>query len=157
MTTIQKNKIKATFILAVFAFNTVVAFACSVGLNMGYNTKHHQEMSEEHHSSHTRNDNHKATAHEYNEGAATDHHEESTPGKDDCCNQNAVQLQQVDKSLSHAAKIAINPPVLLFLVKHIYNIGLHHFSDIAIKQYYFVQSDHPPISDIRIAIQSFQI
>ena len=33
-------QLKAAFLLLVFAFNTVLAFACSLGLKMGYNNRH---------------------------------------------------------------------------------------------------------------------
>ena len=36
-------QIKALLLLIVFAINTVVGFACSVGVDMGFNTKHHND------------------------------------------------------------------------------------------------------------------
>jgi hypothetical protein len=36
-------QLKAAFLLVVFSINTVVGFACAVGLDMGFNTKHHED------------------------------------------------------------------------------------------------------------------
>lgn len=172
MKTSKSIKLKAAFLLMVFALNTVIAFACSMGLNMGYNKKHHHNENEEivstHSHSHSNttkpNHHHKgafthsndATAkHSINETAKHQHKQENS-GKDDCCNKNAIKFQQVDKSHSYAAKIQINTPVILLALQYAYNINLLYFSDIATRQYRFVPPD-PPLPDIRIAIQSFQI
>lgn len=42
MTLQRKNKIRAFILLTVFSLNTVAGFACSIGLNMGYNAHHHE-------------------------------------------------------------------------------------------------------------------
>ena len=157
MTIKQKNKFKAAFMLMVFALNTVVAFACSVGLNMGFNTHHHQQKSGELVTLNTQKHDHKTTFHKHNMGAVKDHDEANTPAKDDCCNKNAIQLQQVDKFLSQSSKIEIGTPVILLADHSSYQIGHILFAHFINDQYYFVRSDHPPIKDIRIAIQSFQI
>ena len=39
-------QLKAAFLLLVFAFNTVVGFACAVGINMGFNAPHHHDEEE---------------------------------------------------------------------------------------------------------------
>ena len=36
-------KIKATLLITVFSLNSVFGFACSMGLDMGYNKSHHTE------------------------------------------------------------------------------------------------------------------
>ena len=38
-------QLKAAFLLIVFALNTVLGFACSMGLDMGYNKSHHGGIS----------------------------------------------------------------------------------------------------------------
>jgi len=51
----QKRSIqfKAAFLLIAFSLNTVIGFACAVGLDMGFNSHHHKEsaieVSENHH------------------------------------------------------------------------------------------------------------
>ena len=36
-------QIKAALLLLVFSLNTVIGFACAVGVDMGFNTPHHQD------------------------------------------------------------------------------------------------------------------
>ena len=157
MPLIKRNKIKAGFFLTVFALNTVLAFACSIGVNMGYNTKHHHKNDKEHDVAQSHNHTAVASSHHHNK-AENSPNGHNTSGKDDCCNKSAVQLQLADKSFSQAAKININTPVTLLAFNYFDINSLLYFSDKAFnKQYYFVRSNHPPIPDIRVAIQSFQI
>ncbi len=159
-----KYKLIAAFFLTVFSLNTILGFACSIGVDMGYNNKHHhknkhhQEDDQEHAlAPNFHNHSQKSTSHQKS-GVNSHRHEQETPGQDDCCNKNAVEFQQVDKSLSHAAKINISTPVILLISQYAYSVSLLHFiNNDTGKQYYFVRSDHPPIPDIRVAIQSFQI
>jgi len=160
----QKNKIKAVFLLSVFSLNTVVGFACSVGVDMGFNAKHHHdeestqpvvhihangkkhihyEKKEKH--SHGKSDNH---------GQANNHHK-SKEGKDNCCNNQVLKFEQLDKSFPYSLHI-IHPAFLIAFSEVFYDAALTDPGIVKnIKQ--FVRSYHPPISNIRIAIQSFQI
>ena len=143
--------------LTVFALNTVVAFACSVGLKMGYNKHHHQQNIEGPVNLHVQKHDHNTTSHKQNGGVIKDDQKENTPAKDDCCNKNATQIQRVDKYLSQSSKIEISIPITLLAYRSIYIFRHIQFADFSNDLYYFVRSDHPPIKDIRIAIQSFQI
>ena len=40
-------KLKATLLLIVFSMNTVVGFACAMGVDMGYNNSHHEAEATE--------------------------------------------------------------------------------------------------------------
>ena len=154
MTLTNKNKIKAAFLLTVFALNTVIAFACSVGLDMGYNKKHHHTERAENAVAPSHCEAKKLNEHQHNKTVAN---HPDTPSKDDCCNKNAVELQQIDKNFSQTAKIDVSAPVLLLALQYAYNINLLHNGEVTSTQHYFVRTDHPPIPDIRVAIQSFQI
>lgn len=156
MTLPNKNKIKAAFLLTVFALNTVIAFACSVGLDMGYNKKHHQTGQAETAIALSHCEAKNSNGHHHNKAMAG-HHEKNFPSKDDCCNKNAVELQQIDKNFSHAEKIDLSAPVLLLALQFAYNINLLHNGEGTSTNHYFVRTYHPPIPDIRVAIQSFQI
>lgn len=117
---------KAAFLLIVFLLNTVVGFACSVGMEMGA-VEHH------HHSSKT---------------------EKTT---DDCCTDQVQKIERADK---------LSPPVVEFS-------SYQPFYTLIFPNYFLVEASvsaleisrpkhpdrdyHPPISDIRIALQSFQI
>lgn len=152
----KSMQLKAAFLLTVFALNTVVAFACSLGLKMGFNQKHHHNENEEqvsskpsHHHSH-RTEEH----HEHNAGVAH-HHEKGATDNDGCCNDKAIKIQQVDKSLSYGSNPVIKAPVFVvflsaFLGLEIKKGNLDIVHKSVIPQYY-------PPPDIRIAIQSFQI
>ena len=144
-------KLKAAFLLAVFAFNTVVGFACAVGLDMGFNSNHHHDddATEMVHV-HTN-----GKMHVHHEDAGNDQHK-STDDKDNCCHDKVLALGQIDKTLPQSLNI-IQPIFFSAFISSFYNIDVSFFSQNAPNIKYFVRSHHPPISDIRIAIQSFQI
>jgi len=160
----HKNKIKALFLMTVFSLNTVVGFACSVGVDMGFNSNHHHVQETNDPVVHIHSDGKKHIHYEekknHNHGKSHHHeqannHQKSKDGKDNCCNDQVLQFEQLDKSVPHSLNI-IYPIFLTAFFDAFYNVILPS-SDIVkdIKQ--FVRSYHPPISDIRIAIQSFQI
>jgi hypothetical protein len=161
----QKNKIKALFLIAVFSLNTAVGFACSIGVDMGFNSKHHhhdQETTEPvvHIHSDGKKHIHYQEGKNHNQGKLHHHeqannHHESDNKKDNCCNDQVLQFEQLDKSVPQSLGF-IHPIFLIAFFDAFYNVVLPS-SDIVkdIKQ--FVRSYHPPISDIRIAIQSFRI
>jgi len=172
-------KIKAAFLLTVFALNTVVAFACSLGLNMGYNEKHHEQKRDEktastHSHSHapgTKLNHHKIPATHTHEGrakhthsgtgthshddATASHHEKSNPDQDDCCTGNAVKFQTEDKKLQQSQNIATKAPVFVAFLSAFLGLDLAPERTTAGTKFLVPQFYPPP--DIRIAIQSFLI
>lgn len=139
---------KAAFLLIVFSLNTVIGFACAIGLDMGFNSHHHEEsaieVSENHHHGKSHHDE-------------TDvHHHQTNNDKDNCCNDEVMKFQQVDKAI--ASSVTLISPVLFtsFLASY-YNIDILSFNSRISDIKCFVRRHHPPIPDIRIAIQSFQI
>lgn len=147
-----------------FSLNTAVGFACSVGLNMGFNSKHHNDEESTEPVVHIHKDGKRHIHHEkknsHNHDKSHHHdqakgHHESDKKKDNCCNDEVKQFTQLDKSIPHSFNI-IHPNFLIAFFDVFYSVNLPT-SGIAkdIKQ--FVRSYHPPISNIRIAIQSFQI
>ena len=161
-----KYKIIAAFLLTVFSLNTVVGFACSVGIDMGYNSKHHRDEETKEAT--------EAVVHVHNDGKEHIHYEKkskhdhsksrhnqvsndvkSNDEKDNCCNDEVLQIQQLDKSGPQSLNI-VHPIFLTAFFDAFYNVPLPSFDIVKdIKQ--FVRSYHPPRPDIRIAIQSFQI
>ena len=119
-------QLKAALLLVVFALNTLVGFAYSLG-----------------HS------------HHYDQGANHDHN--SKTGKNNCCNDQVVKFAQIDKSTPQSLNAGISPIFFTVFISSFYNIDLLLTSQTQISSKYFLRSYHPPISDIRIAIQSFQI
>ena len=160
----QSNRIKAAVLLSVFSFNTIVGFACSVGLDMGYNSNHHdeKESTEAVVHLHSNGKKHihyeKKNTHEHNKSHQHNQdktHHDSKEGKDNCCNDHVLKFEQIDKSIPHS----LNVPHPLFLTAFFdvfYDVVLPSAGIVRnIKQ--FVRNYHPPIADTRIAIQSFQI
>lgn len=160
----QKNKVKAIFLLSVFSLNTVVGFACSIGVDMGFNSKpHHDEETTEavvhihadgkkhiHYEKKNSHD-HKKTQHH---DQANNHHK-SKEGKENCCTDQVLKFEQLDKSIPHSLNIN-HPSFLIAFLDIFYNDSLPSYVIVKnIKQ--FLRGYHPPISSIRIAIQSFQI
>jgi len=140
---------KAAFLLIVFSLNTVMGSACAVGLDMGFNSQHHEESAIEVSENH-----HHDKSHHHNE--ADIHHHQTNNNKDNCCNDGVMKFQQVDKNIATSFSL-INPLFFTSFLAFYYNIDIlssnNRISDIK----YFVRRHHPPIPDIRIAIQSFQI
>lgn len=149
-------QIKAAFLLIVFSLNTVIGFACAVGLDMGFNSHHHEEeitdIPVHVHADGKKHQHHEAKSH--HDEDLKDYHPSNN--KDNCCNDEVVKFQEVDKAIASSVTL-ISPVVFTSFLASFYNIDIlssnSRISDIK----YFVRSHHPPIPDIRIAIQSFQI
>ena len=149
----------------VFALNTVVGFACSVGVEMGFNTKHHESeeatkavvhihkdgkehIHQDKKESHSHDKSHK------HDGTHNQHEESSEKGG--CCNDKVMNFQQLDKCVPSTISL-VHPVFFTAFVATYYNINIFPHTDVVKDIKPFVRSYHPPIPDIRIAIQSFQI
>jgi len=148
----RKNSIqlKAAFLLIAFSMNTVIGFACAVGLDMGFNTQHHNcdetvILKTSHHYNTS-----------YYNGEANNDHQKSKDGKDNCCNDQVMKFSQLDKSVPQSLNV-INPIFFTAFVSTWYGIDVLNISNVHTSIKYSVRSYHPPIPDIRIAIKSFQI
>ncbi len=140
---------KAASLLIAFSLNTVIGFACAVGLDMGFNSHHHEECGIEATEIHQ----HDSTHHH---GDADIHHHKSNNEKDNCCNDGVMKFQKVDKNIATSFS-SINPVFFTSFLTSFYNIDILSSNNRISEIKYFVRSHHPPIPDIRIAIQSFQI
>lgn len=167
-------KLKALFLLVVFATNTAVGFACAIGVDMGFNSPHHTETTEAA-KVHVHDDGKKhlhenepseVTTHVHEDGMK--HQHESEPAKqitiagsnlltkDDggCCNNEVQKFQNLDKSV--AANASINVPVFIAVLSVFLDIDLSNgIKDFTPK--YKARFYYPPPPDILIAIQRFQI
>jgi hypothetical protein len=142
-------KLKAAFLLFVFGLNTVVGFACAAGLDMGFNTHHHnEEATEVHVHADGRKHLHKKATHSYAQ--------KQKPGKNNCCNDSVTKFSQTDKSVPPPGN-TINPVFLTAFSASYCTINILYSSQQTTSVKYFVRGHHPPIPDIRIAIRSFQI
>src|SRR5437870_4545235 len=138
-------QLKAAFLMIVFAMNTVIGFACSVGMDLGFNTHHHQEKGAigfkgSHH--HDKLHSHDKSHHHPDEGD-NDHHK-SKDSKDNCCNDKVMQFAQLDKAISQSLNAAVNPVFFTSLISSFYNIDILYTSQVTASIKYFVRSYHPP-------------
>ena len=151
-------KIKAAFLLIVFSLNTIIGFACAVGIDMGFNATHHHDEEATEVSMHVQADGKKHIHH----NEAIKHHDEpnndhkSKDGKDSCCHDKVIQFAQLDKNVPQSSGV-INPIFFITFISSFYNSEILFSSQVTPNIKYFVRNYHPPIPDIRIAIQSFQI
>jgi ABC-type nickel/cobalt efflux system permease component RcnA len=136
-------QVKAAFLLIVFSLNMIIGFACAIGINMWFNTGHHEKAD--------------IIAHEgshHHDEADKDH--KSKDSKDNCCNDHVIKFSRVDKSFPQSFA-GLNAIFFITLIFSFYNIDVLHTSKGSASIKYFVRSHHPPIPDIRVAIHSFQI
>ena len=162
-------KLKAAFLLAAFGLNTVVGFACSLGLDMGFNSKDHHQMDHDDHEAteavvHIHSDGKKHIHYEKKsepKPGKSHHHDEnqnhssSNDDKENCCTDQVLKIEQSDKAVPHSLNI-IHPTFLISFFDVFYSVSLPT-TDIVKNIKQFVRSYHPPIPNLRIAIQSFQI
>ena len=134
-------KLKALFLLVVFATNTAVGFACAIGVDMGFNSPRHNE-TEEPAEVHVHSDGKKhvheketseVTTHVHEDGMKHQHDSEpakQTPAdrnnlftKDDggCCTNEVQAFQNLDKNVS--VNTGISVPV--FVPRALFNIHRH--------------------------------
>jgi hypothetical protein len=146
---------KAAFLVIVFSLNTIIGFSCAVGMDMGFNSKHHQEKEALETTTHTHADlksHHAVTANL--EKNCDDHN--SNGKKDNCCNDEVLKFSKLDKSVPGTLRID-GPRFFTAFVFSFYNVDCSFFPVNNVGPRPFTPSHHPPIPDIRIAIQSFQI
>lgn len=159
-------KIKALFLLTTFSLNTVVGFACSLGVDMGFNASHHShEEGEKHeHGNGHQHDGNKGHSHRNSPGSH--HHSDtdnttasfSSPSEENCCADFVVGFQNTDKRIAEKSSIPQKSTnTLLYLVFAPPSLELLNAKGFA------EHSRIPPREidysppDIRVFIQSFLI
>ena len=147
-------QLKAVFLMVVFALNSVVGFACTLGIDMGFNSMHHHD--EEATEAGIQVQAEGAKHHHHNE--ATKHHHDSREDaeKGGCCNDKVINFQNLDKNTNQNANLAINAPEFVTFLSNFFGIDIFKPSLVS-SQKYIVRFFHPPPTDIRILIRSFQI
>ena len=136
-------KIKAFILMSVFSLSTVISFACSLGLDMGYNNGHHTKK--------------KKTAHECCEKPVSTSENQSSEEKDDCCTNSVINFQLMAKSITQNN---IDFSVLFSQLHHEaieFLIALKQFTISSEMKWAVFRSDQLPPPDIRVSIHSFQI
>lgn len=148
---------KAAFLIIVFLLNTIVGFACAVGVDMGFNRRHHQDhtiIQSANHIHETKKPHHHAE-HSHDENIS-DHPASESP-KDNCCKDEVAKLTKADKRYQPGFDYSLLSLSFFILLPKVYHIGDSRIFSVNIAESYFGRHCRPPIPDVRIAIQSFQI
>lgn len=139
-------RLKAAFLLFVFSLNTVIGFACSIGMDGSFSRPHHKHENADIH--------HKDTGHHHSHKAAKNAFRASHD-KGHCCNDEVIKYASVDKvSPQSPGSTVVFITAFLSSFRQAENLA---YPPVIVRDKYFVRSHHPPITDIRVAIQSFQI
>ena len=157
-----KNKIKAFVLLLVFSLNTIVGFACSIGIDMGYNSSHHNRSSHPTEKAHA----HKS-GHQHFQGASdnlSDQHKHTNANgtakntQDDCCANDVTKFIQLDKAVVKT-NLDLQVPTFLVALTSIFIQPSLNEDNLANSSRLLPLRRSCSIYDtnIRIAIQSFQI
>ena len=157
MKKIKSIQLKAAFLLIVFSLNTIIGFACAVGMDMGFNSnRHEEEVTNIPVNVHAVGNQHQPNEFKNHHEEAGNQLQKKTNDGDNCCHGKVMQIAHQDKVIVASISLT-NPTFFTAFISSFYDIEilLSTESDSHIK--YFVQRHHPPIRDIRIAIQSFQI
>lgn len=152
-------QLKAIFLLIVFSLNTVIGFACSVGLDMGFNSKHHHHngKSHDHHHQKSYQHRHVSDSHTTKSHSVVEINKSEATETGNCCNDDATQLSQSDKLLVNAINSSIEMPVALIALHFLYLSS--HLSSLN-PEISKIQEVRPYVLNsrgIRVSIQSFQI
>lgn len=126
-------QLKATLLIFIFLSNIVIGFACTLGVDMQFNSKHHPPVS-----------------------SVKDHHQ-AKETKDNCCKDEVSKLTKSDKQSEVISSFNFQPVHSAIVPDFFYTqISL---SSIFVNTHtnYIARQCRAPVTDIRIAIQSFQI
>ena len=149
----QKNSIKALFLLVVFSLNTIAGFACSIGIDLGYNRHHHhQDHPHTHKSAH----HHDEAQEHHSDNAKLSATLQSVNSTEDCCATVVTKFIQLDKTLAGQQGVLSVPFIILdFFGPSVPAIP----PSVAVSNFFSLVRRSCPLydTDIRIAIQSFQI
>ncbi len=166
MTRQKKNRIRALLLLTVFSLNTVGGFACSIGVDMAYNTKHHEDsatrsdvkdISQAEDHSHAKGHSHDV---EHKQSASSESISESMTEKsssDDCCANDITNFIKLDKSVVNN-NLLLQAPIFLLAFTSTFVLPAQNDADLTVNAGLVRRSWRPSNdTDLRIVIQSFQI
>jgi hypothetical protein len=147
-------QLKAAFLIIVFSMNTVIGFACAIGLDMGFNSKHHHEDDEEATEISIHVDGKK---HQHHDEETKPHHDsKENSEKGGCCNDGVIKFQNLEKNSNQNNTQVIYAHVFATILSNFWSINIFNYVK-ALPQHYKARVFHPPPRDILIAIQCFQI
>ncbi len=147
-------QLKAALLLIVFLINTVIGFACAMGVDMGFNAKHHHNEEAIESAIHVHADGKKHQHHD--EGPKHHHGSKEDSEKGGCCNDEVIKFQNLEKNLNQNHKKVIDPHIFATILNTLWGINFFNGAK-PLPQEYKARVFHPPPPDILIAIQRFQI
>ena len=139
---------KAVFLVIIFSLNMFVGFACSIGIEMGFNAPNHDEAEIK--TTHTHTHHHGAHKTHDHKKSHTEKRE-----KNGCCNDEVQKVQQLDKNINSTAKstillfTALLPPSFF----QTYIVKLFKTNPSKYRERFF----YPPPPNILVESQRFQI
>ncbi|MEI6945684.1 hypothetical protein V9K67_00675 [Paraflavisolibacter sp. H34] len=164
MTRTQKNRIRALLLLLVFSLNTLAGFACSVGMNLGYNRGHHHGQGGHGPGKHVQGKQDHGKGHLPGATGHTRHHDSgaavhvSPVGKEDCCSGDVTRLARQVKKVADETPAPEVPVLMLSDISLLLLPTPCRRDPGANSRFQFVRrSCFLNDTDIRIAIRSFQI
>ena len=136
---------KAIFLILIFGANTLIGFCCGIGMNMSFSPFSRLQINSITNTPHKEHKKHIVLSNKKN-----------SVKDGNCCNGRVIKLAQTDKSLSDNQGLT-NKVFLTSFISSFLNFHGSLFPQINSTDSYFLKNYHPPITDIRIAIRSFQI
>ena len=141
---------KAIFLTFVFLLNTVVGFACAVGVDVKFSdVQHHNEDKAVPAHEHVHLEGHH---HDHKDGVIDHHHAENN-----CCKDEVAKLRDADKLSQRSYDFGQLSLPIFIIPDFAYHQGNSFLFPVNTPNAYFSRHWRPPIVDVRIAIQSFQI
>ncbi len=144
----MSRRLKAATLLTTFGLNIVIGFACSLGLDMGYNSHRKKATAENTPNAYLAKDHHSSKAKTCCKKGAKE--------TDDCCSTKVVKILKIDQTIPRAYAPIHIISYNVFCLLHLFR-AVPIISRTDAKEIYFARNYHPPIADLRIAIQSFLI
>ncbi|HJW15955.1 MAG TPA: hypothetical protein VJ499_02490 [Flavisolibacter sp.] len=131
--------------------NTLAGFACSIGVDMGYNNHHHKHEKQ-------KRDKQGMSHHEHLHKPVINQISFNDTTKDDCCSNSVTKFNLLDKSVTdNSINWQTNSLSIIYLATFLIKTGDPGIQTVK-SWFHFVRRscslDH---TDIRIAIQSFQV
>ena len=143
MKTYSSIKLKSALLVIVFFLNTIIGFACSIGLDTVFKEGVFQTGSN------------LIALDLHTSEEVSDHHDEES--EDPCCKDEVEKFEKIDKLAPQSSDSGLSPIISsTFLSEYYHHSTLFTTILLPINRYQLLKH-HPPIPDIRIARQSFQI
>ena len=147
---------KAILLLLVFGLNTVIGFACAVGFTIG-SKNHHAESNKPHeHATEEKSKHEHAVKAVHSHGTEATHQHgktEKKDQKDDCCKDEVVKFQNLDKALQQHFKALFTPVLVAFVSSFL--LDINQYTTAHVQKVY--RTFYPPPKQIITIIHRYQV